>query len=113
MMNIKRLSIIASALLALYTVAAEAEYKCPFNNPQDCALDEAVERSINAAHTEPKRNKARPAQPSARYIDHYEPKQVCQPSTVMTRSDAINAWMGVSSGPQGWDCTTIMVPVYR
>lgn len=135
----KRLSIIALALS--FSVAAHAA--CPFNTKEECALDAAADRAIANAYqpqqqdtphpsvnicrgmtdeecaAEKKRAKrnyayaSRIQPPPQRYIDHYEPQSTCQPSQVITREDAFNAWAGVSSGPTGMDCVTVFVPVYR
>lgn len=47
------------------------------------------------------------------FLDHYEPHTECQPSQVMSAADMQNQWAGISSGPQGMDCQTVYVPVYR
>jgi len=47
------------------------------------------------------------------YLDHYEPHTECQQSQVMSAADMQNQWAGISSGPQGMDCQTVYVPVYR
>ncbi|MDR5757658.1 hypothetical protein [Caballeronia sp. LZ035] len=96
--------------------AQDALHPCPGITENEC-LQRGLAAAREVEAEEAARARARIArarqQPPARYIDHYEPQPKCQPSQVMTQRDAWRQWAGISSGPQGWDCEVVMVPVYR
>lgn len=106
--------ILAVSLVSVVSLTANAE-KCQYDDKQLCALEAQTDKALAEYDAQLARRNVHAARPVSRqpYLDHYEPRTVCQPSRVMSGADSFNQWAGVSVGPTGMDCTTDYVPVYR